>query len=71
MDFLTYAKTVLVPFLQARFGRRDDDGAAMVEYGLLVALIALVCIGALTVAGGAVRDNFTHIANCLTGSSSC
>lgn len=70
MDFLTYAKTVLVPFLQARLAR-SEDGAAMVEYGLLVALIALVCIGALTIAGGAVRDNFTHIANCLTGSTSC
>ena len=30
----------------------NDEGAAMVEYGLLVALIALVCVGAITAAGG-------------------
>ena len=30
---------------------RDDDGATMVEYGLMVALIAVVCIAAVTLVG--------------------
>jgi len=31
--------------------RGDDRGAALVEYGLLVGLIAVVCIGALSLFG--------------------
>lgn len=34
----------------ARF-LRDDDGATLVEYVLLVALIAAVCAGAVTLLG--------------------
>jgi len=30
---------------------RDDEGATMVEYGLLVALIALVALGAVQTLG--------------------
>jgi Flp pilus assembly pilin Flp len=32
---------------------RDDRGAGLIEYVLLMALIALVCFGALTYFGGA------------------
>jgi len=32
---------------------RDDRGAGLIEYCLLMALIALVCFGALTYFGGA------------------
>lgn len=31
---------------------RDERGASLVEYALLVALIAAVCIGAITYFGG-------------------
>jgi Flp pilus assembly pilin Flp len=30
---------------------RDEDGAGLVEYALLLALIAIVCVGALTFTG--------------------
>ena len=30
---------------------REEDGATMVEYGLMVALIAVVCIAAVTLVG--------------------
>ena len=30
---------------------REDDGASLVEYVLLVALIAVVCLGAITLLG--------------------
>ncbi len=30
---------------------REDDGASLVEYVLLVALIAIVCLGAITLLG--------------------
>lgn len=66
MDILTYTRLVLVPFVQARL-HRTDDGAAMVEYGLLVALIAIVAITALSFVGTSVSAKFTEIGNCLSG----
>ncbi len=44
---------------------RDDKGATLVEYGLLVGLIAVFCIGAITLLGGAISDEFTRIAGLL------
>jgi pilus assembly protein Flp/PilA len=49
---------------QSRFVR--EEGASMVEYGLLVALIAVVAIAAVTLVGGAVRDNFEEVATSLS-----
>ncbi|MBW3557850.1 MAG: Flp family type IVb pilin [Actinobacteria bacterium] len=54
----------MVSYLQARFNT-DERGAALVEYALLVALIAVVCIGALTLLGGGIRDKFTQVNNSL------
>ncbi len=44
---------------------REEEGASMVEYGLLVALIAIVAIAAITLVGTAVSDNFNSVANSL------
>ncbi len=43
-----------------------DDGATMVEYGLMVALIAIVALLAVTALGVSVKNIFTDIANKLT-----
>lgn len=40
---------------------RDDQGATMVEYGIMVALIAAVCITLISTLGGKVSDAFTSI----------
>ena len=45
--------------------RRREVGATMVEYGLLVALIAVVVIAALLALGPAIRDLFTQVAGSL------
>ena len=45
--------------------RRDDRGATMVEYGLLVALIAVVVVPALLILGPAIVTLFTGIAGNL------
>ena len=42
-----------------------DEGATMVEYGLMVALIAIVALLAVTALGGSVRDVFTSISGAL------
>jgi pilus assembly protein Flp/PilA len=41
---------------------RDDEGATMVEYGLLVALIALVALGAIQALGGNLGTMFGNVA---------
>ena len=41
---------------------RSEEGASMVEYGLMVALIAVVCIAAVTLLGTNVNQVFTDIA---------
>lgn len=44
---------------------RDEEGATMVEYGLLVALIALVAIGAVKTIGTGLSTLFTNVAGSL------
>jgi len=41
---------------------RDDEGATMVEYGLLVALIAVVCITVITTLGQNLSKLFHTVA---------
>jgi pilus assembly protein Flp/PilA len=40
---------------------RKEDGQDLIEYALLVALIALVAVGALITAGSKVNTIFTNI----------
>lgn len=44
---------------------RKEDGASMVEYALLVVLIAIVAITAITLAGESVSETFSEIASSL------
>lgn len=44
---------------------RRDEGQDLLEYALLVALIALVAVGAITLAGQNVSAIFTDIAEAL------
>lgn len=45
---------------------RQDSGQDLLEYALLVALIALVAVGAVTVTGNGVNSIFTAISGELT-----
>jgi len=40
---------------------KNDDGAALVEYGILVGLIAVVCIAAVGTLGTTIDGVFTTI----------
>jgi len=42
---------------------RDEEGATMVEYALLLALIAVVCIGAVTLIGQGASGKFQESAD--------
>jgi pilus assembly protein Flp/PilA len=43
----------------------DDSGQDLAEYALLIALIALVVIGAVTLLGTQINTVFTNITNAL------
>ena len=45
--------------------RRREEGQALVEYALILSLIAVVCIGALTLLGGNVNNILNTIAAAL------
>ena len=57
----------LMEMLQALQARIADDerGAAAVEYGMLVALIAAVIIGTVTILGTQINSAFTTITSGL------
>jgi pilus assembly protein Flp/PilA len=44
---------------------RDEEGATMVEYGLLVALIAMVALVAVQTLGKNVSSIFNTVANTI------
>ncbi|MDZ4733706.1 MAG: Flp family type IVb pilin [Nitrospirota bacterium] len=47
---------------------KEEDGATAVEYGLMVALIAVVIIGAVTLLGTNLNGTFTNVAGAISGS---
>lgn len=45
---------------------QEEDGQTLVEYGLLISLIALVVIAVLTLLGRRVRNTFNAAGNQMT-----
>ena len=60
IEKLQFMTIMLVNDMKAK---RDERGATAVEYGLMVALIAIVIIGAVTLLGGNLKTLFSNIAN--------
>lgn len=58
---LTYARA----WYGSRFG--DSEGATAVEYGIMVALIAVVIIAAVFLIGQRLNTSFETVADCLGG----
>lgn len=46
-------------------GLRREDGQTMTEYGVLLALIAVVVIAALLILGPKISTTFTKVSNAL------
>lgn len=67
--FILTAITNVIGFVQGRLNR-EESGASMVEYALLVALIAAVCIAAVLFLGGAIKGIFQGVGNTITSVSS-
>lgn len=46
---------------------REESGQGMAEYGLILALVAVVVIAALTTLSGGISGIFTEVGNVLNG----
>ena len=51
---------ILKTWIEAKFAK-DERGASMVEYGLLLALIAVIAIVAVRALGGSVSTKFSSV----------
>ena len=67
MDFKT-RWDVLATWIRAQ--SKDERGASLVEYALLVALIAVVCIAAVSLLGSSASDKFSTLGSAISGAGS-
>ena len=65
MDLIAYWQRYCAPFIAARFGR-TERGASLVEYALLVALIAVVCLIAIAFVGTQASKKFSTVGSSLS-----
>ena len=45
---------------------KDEDGATMIEYGLIAALVSVAAVIALTALGGSLSAMFTSVSDKVT-----
>jgi pilus assembly protein Flp/PilA len=55
---------IFATWARARFAN-SDRGASLVEYALLVALIAVLCIGALKFLSGKTQASFSNVGSSI------
>jgi pilus assembly protein Flp/PilA len=58
--YLTAAKKFVNKYIT-----RKEEGASLAEYGLLLALIAVVCIAAITLLGTQIKSMFTALSSSI------
>lgn len=64
---LLNALRAVTTWARSRVALRDDEGATLVEYGLLVALIAVAVMATLTLLGVQINDMFCSVLNEIGG----
>jgi pilus assembly protein Flp/PilA len=60
MPTIDYWRRCYLPYMRARLGG-DERGASLVEYALLVALIAVICIVAIAFLGQSASSKFSTV----------
>jgi pilus assembly protein Flp/PilA len=60
MKYLTAARKFI-----RKYVTRKEEGATLAEYGLLLALIAVVCIAAITALGTKISTMFSSVAGSI------
>ena len=53
------------PLTAATKFARDEEGASLVEYGLLLSLVAVVCIVAISTLGTSISTMFSNLAGLI------
>jgi pilus assembly protein Flp/PilA len=61
VDRIAFMKNVIMPWVKARINAKSELGASLVEYALLVALIAVVCIVGITFLGRKANEEFDSV----------
>ena len=46
---------------------KNEHGATAIEYGLILALIVLACVGAFTLFGGSSNGLWSNVSNNISG----
>jgi pilus assembly protein Flp/PilA len=64
VNLVSYCRQQLEPYLRARYG--GGEGAALVEYALLVAFIAILCIAAVAFLGTSLANKFSSAGSGVT-----
>ncbi len=49
---------------------RDESGQGLTEYALIIALVAILVIGAILLMTGSLKGVFGHVTTCLNNASS-
>jgi pilus assembly protein Flp/PilA len=66
LEFISYFRHMCLPYVKARFTKdMDERGASLVEYALLVALIAVVCIIAVTTLGSNASKKLSKVGSAI------
>ena len=68
-QFINSAKSSVVAFMQ------DEEGAQVVEYALIIAVVSIGLAAALGVSTGGLKSSFTtlvtRVTTCFTAGSTC
>ncbi len=67
MNLIAFMRNVITPWVRARINAKSELGASLVEYALLVALIAVVCIAAIGFLGNKAKDSFNETGSTIAG----
>jgi pilus assembly protein Flp/PilA len=57
----TVSRIYLQTLLKLRDASRRQEGQTMTEYGVLLALVAVVVIASVAILGGKISDVFTNV----------
>jgi pilus assembly protein Flp/PilA len=69
LEKLQFMTIMLVNDIKAKRDEINERGATAVEYGLMVALIAVVIIAAVTALGTGLKTKFETVSNAVTGAN--
>ncbi len=56
---------VFVQLMNAACSTRDEEGQGLAEYGLILALVAVLCVAALTTLQGGISGTLNKLAGSL------